>query len=338
MVLTEYSIGNNVKIKDEYLQYLTVEKIVGGHKLIINPPYKSKIEIDYYNILPQMQVIETTAKLGSNESNYDGIFEFLNPKDTIIINCIIKGRCQVPANTKDKYLFLKDGDMNIYSIDEYPDTFNYGEGTHILNIILTKTSGQVLKSYLNTNDAINNLFRIIRRHPNLIYTNNNQIEEVLNQIINFNSSMEGVKKGYFRIKFLELMIHIYNFDMVDPEDDPKLKTFTDSQIRVVRKIKNMISRNIGSYASLDDLSVEFGINITTLKSCFKEMYGRPLYSWYRSYKFQRAKDLIENTNYPITKIASMIGYKNSSKFSKAFKSEIGVLPSAYRKNSKKAET
>lgn len=62
------------------------------------------------------------------------------------------------------------------------------------------------------------------------------------------------------------------------------------------------------------------------------MYGKPLYTWYREYKFHRAKELIKNTDYPIAKIANMVGYKSSSKFSKAFKKEMGALPSSYRKN------
>ena len=72
-----------------------------------------------------------------------------------------------------------------------------------------------------------------------------------------------------------------------------------------------------------------------MKNCFKDMYGKPLYKWYREYKFQRATDLIKNTTYPISKIANMVGYKSSSKFSKAFKTEMGVLPSSYRKKKKK---
>lgn len=80
------------------------------------------------------------------------------------------------------------------------------------------------------------------------------------------------------------------------------------------------------------LSVTYGINLTTLKNCFRDMYGKPLYTWYREYKFHRAKELIKNTDYPIAKIANMVGYKSSSKFSKAFKKEMGALPSSYRKN------
>lgn len=326
----ENNLFTDVTITPEYAKYTHIEDIVGGKRIIIKHPFNGDLEIDYYKIHPEIKIVETHTKKASIDSNYKSIFTFHNP-NLIALNCIIKGRCQVPVG-RDKYVFLKDGDMNIYKIQDYPETFNYGADTHILFIILTKNFLQQQKNQdiININQTINNLFRIVDRHSNLIYHDNKQIKEILEQIVNFQPSISKTKNTYQLIKFLELMIHVYNFDI--PENNNlKQLTYTDSQIRVVRKIKKMIERDISSYDSLKGLSIQYGINTTTLKTCFKEMYGKPLYTWYRSYKFKRAKELIKNTDFTITKIARMIGYKNSSKFSKAFKEEFGVLPSVYRK-------
>jgi len=138
-----------------------------------------------------------------------------------------------------------------------------------------------------------------------------------------------LRRVYHQIKIIEIIIYLYKLKFISNQET--YKTYTDAQIRVVRKIKNHLSRDIASYKSLESLALNYGINLTTLKNCFKDMYGKPLYTWYREYKFKRATDLIKNTDYPISKIANMIGYKSSSKFTKAFKKEMGVLPSSYRK-------
>lgn len=140
------------------------------------------------------------------------------------------------------------------------------------------------------------------------------------------------QKVYYQIKIIEIITYLYELNIGAIKND--YKTYSDAQIRVVRKIKNHLSRDIASYISLEVLSNSYGINLTTLKNCFRDMYGKPLYTWYREYKFLRAKELIKNTDYPISKIANMIGYKSSSKFTKAFKKEMGVLPSSYRKKKK----
>ena len=140
------------------------------------------------------------------------------------------------------------------------------------------------------------------------------------------------KRLLFILKTLESLLFLYEIEIENEKIDQR--TYSDETIRVVRYIKNSLSRNIASYVSLETLSMSYGINLTTLKNCFKDMYGKPLYTWYKEYKFYRAKELIKNTDYPISKIAYMVGYKSSSKFAKAFKKEMGVLPSSYRKNKK----
>lgn len=48
-------------------------------------------------------------------------------------------------------------------------------------------------------------------------------------------------------------------------------------------------------------------------------------------RMRLAQSLLKNTSFPISIIASRVGYVNFSHFAKVFKQEFGVSPSEYRK-------
>ena len=48
----------------------------------------------------------------------------------------------------------------------------------------------------------------------------------------------------------------------------------------------------------------------------------------------KAKELLSSTNMSIHAISEYLGYRTASYFSEIFHSEMGVLPSEYRNNSK----
>ena len=179
---------------------------------------------------------------------------------------------------------------------------------------------------------LNYFFDVCENENAIIFKTPEKILNIVEEIKEFDFKKDKSKRLLFILKTLESLLFLYEIEIENEKIDQR--TYSDETIRVVRYIKNSLSRNIASYVSLETLSMSYGINLTTLKNCFKDMYGKPLYTWYKEYKFYRAKELIKNTDYPISKIAYMVGYKSSSKFTKAFKKEMGVLPSSYRKNKK----
>lgn len=58
--------------------------------------------------------------------------------------------------------------------------------------------------------------------------------------------------------------------------------------------------------------------------------GTPLHQYLLKLRIRQAIILLQNTNIPISEIASMVGFKNSSYFSQYFKKSTGYSPSAFR--------
>ncbi|RAP52758.1 MAG: hypothetical protein BZ138_02470 [Methanosphaera sp. rholeuAM270] len=325
--------SKEIHIKEEFSPYVKYEKIKNGRKLYINIPHKYEIELKIYNLIPGITVIVDYSNLTDHFRTSDDILYYEHPEDTLLINFVSKGQLQYEIEP-DKYMFVKENDISMYIKKLNPKSFRYVGNVTLFHILINRTQIQkVFQEYNKENmEIIDKLFEIAKKENCTIFKAQEKILQNAAEYKNYPLNKELSSKLFFRLKAFESLVLLYEFEI---EDEKNIRrTYSDAQIRVVRNIKNSLSRNIASYVSLDSLSMSYGINLTTLKNCFKDMYGKPLYTWYKEYKFNRAKELIKNTDYPISKIAYMIGYKSSSKFAKAFKKEMGVLPSSYRKNKK----
>ena len=89
--------------------------------------------------------------------------------------------------------------------------------------------------------------------------------------------------------------------------------------------------DLRNHYTLQELSEKFEIPLTSMKVCFKGVYGCSIYAYMKSYRMQAATILLRDTSDSITEIAAKMGYDNPSKFSEVFKKEFGELPSEFRK-------
>ncbi len=93
-----------------------------------------------------------------------------------------------------------------------------------------------------------------------------------------------------------------------------------------------MKEHLSRHETLKELSDRFDISLTTMKTCFKSVYGCSVYAYMKSYRMQAAMLLLRDTADSITEIAAKMGYDNPSKFSETFKKEFGQLPSDFRKS------
>lgn len=105
----------------------------------------------------------------------------------------------------------------------------------------------------------------------------------------------------------------------------------DSQVQTVNEIHKLLTADLKTRYTIEELSARFHINPTTLKTTFKTVFGQPVAAYMKECRMKRAKELLCHSDRAIADIAAEVGYENQSKFTQAFKNAVGMLPKDYRK-------
>lgn len=120
-----------------------------------------------------------------------------------------------------------------------------------------------------------------------------------------------------------LLLLILRLQMVDTTD-PEI---SEECLRV----KKYIDQNYTLPITLEDLSETFYISKHHLAHLFKQQTGTSPIRYMIDRRMEEACHLLSETNYPVSKIATMVGYDNPVYFSQLFKRLKGVSPQSFRK-------
>lgn len=105
----------------------------------------------------------------------------------------------------------------------------------------------------------------------------------------------------------------------------------DSTVQTVNEAHQLMIDDLSKRYTIEELSLRFHINQTTLKTVFKTLFGQSIAAYMKEYRIKRAMEHLTQSDRPIAEIAALVGYENQSKFTQAFKSVAGMLPKDYRK-------
>lgn len=98
----------------------------------------------------------------------------------------------------------------------------------------------------------------------------------------------------------------------------------------VREIYAYLTSRLERRISQKQLAQEFHISLTALKQTFRALYGMPMDSCLRHQRMALAKELLRETDLPISEIAGRVGYESHSQFTAAFRSQERQTPVQYR--------
>jgi AraC-like DNA-binding protein len=139
-----------------------------------------------------------------------------------------------------------------------------------------------------------------------------------------------VQKGYFKLKVLEILLFLSVTDISGYDENRKY--FPKKQVEAVKQIKKYITQNMDQRFTLQELSEKFGIGLTSMKLCFKGVFGSSILSFLKSHRMQAAALMLRQSEDSVTTVAGKAGYTNASKFAAAFREETGMSPYEFRKN------
>ena len=128
-------------------------------------------------------------------------------------------------------------------------------------------------------------------------------------------------------KLCDFIISLWKIIYFESQKDEKF----DNE-NVIEEIIEYINRNYANAdLSLQDVSKEYFITPAYLGKLFKLKTGESFRTHLLKIRFEKAKALLINSEYPVYKIANKVGFTDGTYFISKFKEMEGITPEKYRK-------
>lgn len=114
----------------------------------------------------------------------------------------------------------------------------------------------------------------------------------------------------------------------------KSVNYQGSQEELIHDIHKYLMEHLSERITIDELAKQFLINPTSLKKTFKQVYGTSIAAHMKEHRMEYAAKMLIEGEENIAQIAQLVGYESQSRFTTAFKSVYGTLPTTYRKKIK----
>lgn len=142
--------------------------------------------------------------------------------------------------------------------------------------------------------------------------------------------------------YYQTLSYAQNYDLFEIKQDifnnlfHLLKIFEseDQNIRI-NQIATYLEENFSSEdLSITTLADHFHVSVAYMSYLFKKEFDQNFIDYLWELRFQKATDMLLNTDLSVDTISTHIGYVNPSSFRRKFKQHTGQTPLQYRNNSK----
>lgn len=232
---------------------------------------------------------------------------------------------------QNSYTYLQRGDLQINAQDSHNLGFGFPlKHYHGITIAIyikeaEKTLAQVFDGFYVDLQALREKF-CCGQSPFIMRAKDSK-QDICSELYNVPDS---IRINYYKLKVLELLLFLSAVDI--GADGEQRSYFPKNHVETVKEIMKFITLNIDRRFTLDELSCRFEIPLTSMKLCFKGIYGTPMYAFIRNYRMQAAALMLRQSSENVSVIAGKVGYDNSSKFAAAFKDSMNMSPLEYRKS------
>lgn len=252
------------------------------------------------------------------------------PADMISIQHCKEGRFEGEYRNGECF-YLGAGDLSVNLPICQPDHHSFPlSHYHGLNLVIEPKIAQEFIEGLEQFIGVlyidfQKLYDRLLEGNHLVIYRENVLDHVLSELYGARTEEQ---EGHIKMKVLELLYHLCSLDVASPVQP---LYFSRSQVRIVKAIHTYLTEHPDRNHTLEALSERFDIPLTSMKICFKGVYGLSIGAYLREYRLQLSAELLKETPCNIGDIAFQIGYESPSKFTEAFRKKFRCTPSEYRK-------
>lgn len=276
-------------------------------------PVFSGIELVYYDV--HMQSCDINLAKG---------------REMLIITHCQEGRIEFEYKNGE-YLYLASGDLSIQKNTENI-RHRYCPLSHYHGVSVAIDMNRVPRCFSCILDDVfvspkELEMKFCSEKPYSIMRENISIEHIFSELY---SVPENIRKGYHKVKVLELLLFLSGLDYKGESEERRY--FSRSQVTTAKEAKKYLLAHLDEHITITELADMLGISSTSLKICFKGVYGDTINGYITNCKMQKAASLLKNTDKSVLEIAGIVGYNNGSKFAGAFRRVMNKSPNEYRKS------
>ena len=138
------------------------------------------------------------------------------------------------------------------------------------------------------------------------------------------------RNSCFIMRATESIQHIFS-ELYHAPENLRAGYFKLKVMEQIKSVRQYLVEHLDRRITLQELSQTFSFPLTSMKKCFKEVYGTTINAYLQAYRMHTAAGLLRETKLDVTEIAGKVGYQNASKFSEVFRQYTGHTPTEYRK-------
>lgn len=169
-------------------------------------------------------------------------------------------------------------------------------------------------------------------HPRTLQTGtyDHAIAVALNQLVT-SSPHGGLRRLYIAAKAMEILSLVLGRMAEADTRDRKGSLLKRSDVERVHLAREILASSLESPTTIAELADRCGLNATTLKRGFREVFGTTIFGVLRRMRMEAARPLIVEQGQTVLEAALAVGYANPSHFARAFRREMGVAPSRLKR-------
>ncbi len=156
------------------------------------------------------------------------------------------------------------------------------------------------------------------------------VEDMFYKVNNEWTKNKACKKALIKTYITELILYLYRYRIPN-------QTNHQAVDELIQAVSEYISLNYNHELTLSQLSRQFNLSESYLSKRFKSVVGTNINEYINYVRINNAEKLLRNRKLPITEIAILCGFNDSSYFASIFKKMKGITPYKFMKKYNKQQ-